>query len=107
MLIPLFSFQKKIVFPNVKIDDFLIQAATDIVSLFTNPPTNMIPSLQVGDSTQNALLQLAEILNTTTFQPTQPKEKPQSLVQQANTSTTNSTPTSTMLHTLNQLTRVI
>ena len=48
---------KKIVFPNVKIDDFLIQAATDIVSLFTNPPTNMIPSLQVGDSTQNALLQ--------------------------------------------------
>ena len=43
-------------------DDFLKQAATDIISLLTTPPSTTNPSLQAGDTTKNALLKIAKIL---------------------------------------------
>ena len=49
--------------PSVTIDDFLRQAATDIVSILTHPPPSTVPSLEAGDSTKNALLKLALLLN--------------------------------------------
>ena len=52
-------------FPKVNLEDFLRQAASDIVSLLQNPPSTTTPSLQAGDSIQNALLQLATILHRT------------------------------------------
>ena len=50
-------------FPQIKLDDFLRQAATDIVKILSNPPSTTTPSLQAGDSTYNALLDLATTLN--------------------------------------------
>ena len=59
-------FPSKIVFPKVTLNDALLQAATDIVSLLATPPTTTtIPSLTVGEDTRNALLQLALILDGT------------------------------------------
>ena len=54
---------KTIKFPKVDINDFLRQAATDIITLLTNPPPPLILSLSAGDDTYNAILQLATILN--------------------------------------------
>ena len=51
-------------FPELKLDDFLKQSAQDIITLLTNPPPSTVPSLQAGDSTRNALLQLATLLHT-------------------------------------------
>ena len=56
-------FPHEIPFPEVKIDDFLRQAATDIITILTHPPPTTVPSLQAGDSTKNAILELASILN--------------------------------------------
>ena len=56
-------FPHDIPFPEVKIDDFLRQAATDIITILTHPPPTTVPSLQAGDSTKNAILELASILN--------------------------------------------
>ena len=56
-------FPKTIKFPKVDINDFLRQAATDIITLLTNPPPPLIPSLSAGDDSYNAILQLATILN--------------------------------------------
>ena len=57
---------QKIEFPKVTTEDFLRQAAADIISLLTHPPPSTVPSLQGGDATKNALLDLATILNTST-----------------------------------------
>ena len=54
---------KKIDFPKVTVDDFLKQSAVDIITLLTEPPSNMIPSIQAGDTTRAALLQLATLLH--------------------------------------------
>ena len=56
-------FQKEISFPEIHLDDFPKQAANDIISIFTNPPSTSTPSLQAGDKTRNALLEISEILN--------------------------------------------
>ena len=58
-------FPTTVPFPKVNLEDFLRQAASDIVSLLQNPPSTTTPSLQAGDSIQNALLQLATILHRT------------------------------------------
>ena len=50
-------------FPKVSLDDFLRQAATDIISILTAPPSTTAPSLQAGDPTRNALLEIATVLN--------------------------------------------
>ena len=48
--------------PQVTLTDHLKQAATDIVTLLTNPPSSTTPSLRAGDPVQNALLDIAEQL---------------------------------------------
>ena len=40
------------------------QSAQDIITLLTTPPPLTVPSLQAGDTTRNASLQLATILNS-------------------------------------------
>ena len=45
-------FPKTIKFPEITINDFLTQAATDITSLLAHPPTSTIPSLQAGNHTK-------------------------------------------------------
>ena len=52
-------FPTNIPFPQVKLDDFLRQAATDIITILTKPPSSTTPSLQSGDPVRNALLTLA------------------------------------------------
>ena len=49
-------------FPQITTEDFLKQAATDIIHLLSQPPKSTIPTLEAGSTTQNALLKLAEIL---------------------------------------------
>ena len=56
-------FPKQIPFPKVTIDDFLRQAATDIVSILAAPPSATSFSLQAGDPIRNALLEIANTLN--------------------------------------------
>ena len=53
-----------IAIPEMQLDDFLRQAASDIVTLLTNPPKSNAPSITLGNSTRNRLLQLATLLNT-------------------------------------------
>ena len=56
-------FPKTIKFPKVDINDFLRQAATDIITLLTNSLPPLIPKFSAGDDSYNAILQLATILN--------------------------------------------
>lgn len=49
-------FSNFITFPEVNLDDFLQQAATDIVTLLSTSPSTTIVSFAAGDSTQNTLL---------------------------------------------------
>jgi hypothetical protein len=66
-------FPKHVKFPAVGINDFLKQAAQDIVSILTKPPPSTVPSLTAGDDTNNALLQLADLLNRSTPPPPPPQ----------------------------------
>ena len=53
-------------FPKVTTDDFLRQAAMDIIKILTSPPTtNIAPILKAGDDTRNTLLELAKTLQST------------------------------------------
>lgn len=54
-------FPKVIPFPSVTLEDFLRQATSDILAILQNPPS--IPSLQCGDKTQEAVIQIAQLLN--------------------------------------------
>ena len=45
--------------PEVNLTDFLRQAASDIVTILTHPPSSTVPSLQAGDPVRNALVTLA------------------------------------------------
>ena len=49
-------------FIKVKIEDFLRQAATDIIINLTAPPSTTTPRLEVGGAIRNILLQLVTIL---------------------------------------------
>ena len=49
-------FTKVISFQKVNTDEFLRQAAEDIIIIPTAPPTKTIPSLEAGDTTRNTLL---------------------------------------------------
>ena len=55
-------FPTVITYPKVNIEDHLRQAATDIVRILTKPSISAAPTLQQGDPTRNALLELATIL---------------------------------------------
>ena len=69
-------FPSTVPFPKVKIDDFLRQAATDIISILQSPPSTTVPSLQAGDEVQNAILKLATILNRVEATPPPPILQP-------------------------------
>ena len=63
-------FPKQIQFPKIDLDAFLCQAAQDIITLLTDSPSCTTLSLQAGDPTQNALLEIATILKRTEALPT-------------------------------------
>ena len=44
-------------------DDFLTQAAEDIIKILANPPASTVPILEAGNKTKNALLKLAFIFD--------------------------------------------
>ena len=52
-------FPSSIPFPKVKPEDFLRQAASDIISILTLPPSTTTPNLQAGDPVRNDLITLA------------------------------------------------
>ena len=56
-------FPKSIPFPKVSADDFLKQAATDIINILSHPPSTTTLSLQIGDETRNGLVKVAKALN--------------------------------------------
>ena len=56
--------------PKVTTDDFLRQAATDIVTILTNPDTSTNFSLESGDTTHIALLKIAKTLHRAENLPT-------------------------------------
>ena len=37
-------------YPQINLDDFLRQAAGDIISILTQPPSSVVPTLQAGDT---------------------------------------------------------
>ena len=55
-------FPKVVTFPEVKTEDFLKQAALDIISILTKPPPSTTVTLEAGDETRNALLKIAQSL---------------------------------------------
>jgi hypothetical protein len=52
-------FPSNIPFPDIRLDDFLRQAANDIITILTQPQSPTTPTLQAGDPVRNALLTLA------------------------------------------------
>ena len=52
-------FPTSLPFPSVTLTDHLKQAASDIVTILTQPPSTTAPSLAAGDPVRNALLTLA------------------------------------------------
>ena len=72
-------FPSKLSFPEIKTDDFLKQAAEDIIHILTNPTATTTPSLKAGNSTKNALLELATILKRVDNVPVQ-KERDESAI---------------------------
>ena len=66
-------FPSEIPIPKVGIEDFLQQAATDIISILQDKPSTTTLGLQIGDTTRNALLEISNILQRTE---SLPKAKP-------------------------------
>ena len=56
-------FPTTIPFPEIKLQHFLRQAASDIIFILTPPPSTTTPSLQDGNPLRNALVTLATQLN--------------------------------------------
>ena len=56
-------FTRDIPIPKVGLDNFLRQAATDIITILTSSPSTTTTSLEPGDPTQNAIQKIAEMLN--------------------------------------------
>ena len=56
-------FPTNVPFPQVKLVAFLKQAATDIITILTSPPSTTTPSLEAGDPVRNVLLTLATQLH--------------------------------------------
>ena len=67
-------FPQAVPFPNVTADQYLRQAATDILAILQSPEQN-IPSLSYGSALTNAYIQVAQILKRATLQP-EPKNSP-------------------------------
>ena len=60
-------------FPQVTTDDYLCQAATDILVILQEAQKST-PSLEYGSPTTNAYIQLAQILKRATKQPSTARE---------------------------------
>ena len=58
-------FTASIPFPKVTTENFIKQAALDIVYILTNPPLSFPTSLQAGDPLKNALLKIVDALHQT------------------------------------------
>ena len=66
-------FPETIPFPSTTIEDHLRQATTDIIRILTQPSSaTQFPTLELGDSTKNALLKIAGILRRSTDVPPLP-----------------------------------
>ena len=61
-------FPKQIPFPQISTEDYLLQAATDILTVLKNPPPSL-PSLTFGDATRNAIDHLARLLQRAVKRP--------------------------------------
>ena len=55
-------FPKTVTFPSFSAEDYLQQSATDILTILRSPQS-IVPSLQFGDATKNALEHLARLLH--------------------------------------------
>ena len=53
-------FPTVILHPKINLEDYLRQAADDIISILINPTTHTTPNLELGDETKNALLNIAK-----------------------------------------------
>ena len=106
-------------FPKVTPEFFLRQAALDIITLLTNPPPFTVPSLNAGNKTKNAILQLATILGTNPLSQQSWSDQHHATIKQAAqlptiitappkaNNTTSSTPIQTLQNTLTRLARVL
>ena len=48
--------------PSISMQDYLLQAVDDIVSLLKNPPQSLLPTFKEGDPIRNAVLEIATTL---------------------------------------------
>jgi hypothetical protein len=62
-------------FPTISTEDYLKQAAGDILTILRNPPTNL-PYLAYGDATTNALVQITKLLGRAPLPTPTPVEPP-------------------------------
>jgi hypothetical protein len=65
-------FPKSIPFPTISTEDYLKQAASDILAIIQKPPTNL-PYLAYGDTTNNAIVQIATLLGRAVAPPPSPE----------------------------------
>ena len=70
----------------MKTDDFLKQAALDIISILTTPPSSTTVTLEAGDEVKNALLKIAQSLHRVEPSPS-PPSTPDTQVRENNPST--------------------
>ena len=56
-------FPSDILITNVNLDDFFRQTSTGTITFLASPPSFIIPSLEAGDSTRNALQNIEESLD--------------------------------------------
>ena len=66
--------------PKVYVDIFLRQAATDIITILTAPPSTTTIPLQSGNPIRNALFDITQILNRTNKLSTLPVQSDKQLV---------------------------
>ena len=69
-------FPHEIPFLRVTLNDHLKQAASDIISILSKPPPSTVPSLVAGESTNNAILEIAKLLNRAESIPDYPESPP-------------------------------
>ena len=69
-------FPTTVPFPQVTVTDFLKQAASDISTILTQPPSTNIPTLKAGDPVRNALLDLSTQLQRIDQLPLDSTSKP-------------------------------
>ena len=59
-------FPKHVKFPSVGTEEYLKQAATDIITILNGQPNTTVPTLEGGEKTGNALLKIAQALKRCT-----------------------------------------